>query len=312
MQRDKEVSTFIAQAIRENPLPKFLHKKLKIPRHVIQPFLEAGKIARHPRQYLLRKQLAKEIVAADKTLLVIPDRDGFRLFGPEDIEGIGEVVRHCSEVYETSRHAFSAEYFQRHPQKKFLLPILEGVEFCRHPALLRFMVSRPLVDSASAYLGTVPRLAGARLCWSPPNETSRSSQLFHFDYEDVRQLKVFINIFETNEEQGPLTFLPAGISAQVQKTIGSVVGRVQDEPIYEAGGRHYELKLIGPAGSGAFLDTSRCLHFGSRFNQKDRLVLIIQFLRCHSSYRSTAPFQVSADAVGFNLDFVQKLALGIN
>ena len=70
-------------------------------------------------------------------------------------------------------------------------------------------------------------------------------------------------------------------------------------------------KLVGPAGSGAFLDTSRCLHYGSRFNRRDRLVLIIQFLNIHTAYQSTAPFQVPPDLPGLHLDPVQKLALGI-
>jgi hypothetical protein len=173
------------------------------------------------------------------------------------------------------------------------------------------MVSRAILDSATGYLGTVPRLVTARLCWSPQNDTARSSQNFHFDYEDLTQLKVFINIFETTEEQGPLTFIPAEVSEQVQKSIGRV-SRISDERIYEAGARNREVKLIGPAGSGAFLDTSRCLHYGSRLNKRDRLVLIIQFLKCYSSYRSTAPFRVSKDVLGFKPDLVQKLALGIN
>ena len=141
---------------------------------------------------------------------------------------------------------------------------------------------------------------------------ARSSQLFHFDYEDLRQVKVFINIFETKEDQGPLTFLPADISHQVQRAIARVLGRVQDERIYEEGGRNHEVKLTGPPGSGAFLDTSRCLHYESRCNRRDRVGLIIQFLNCHSAFRPTAPYNVSPDLQGFKPDPVQKPALGID
>jgi hypothetical protein len=317
MSSSSENSDMVKQPIRESRfykhrLYKLLHKKLRIPQKVVQPFRSALKIAVSPAQYRLRKRLAREIVATTKSLITIPDRDGYRFFGPEDIQEIDGIVKYCATVYQKAREAFPSEYFQKHPHKKFLFPILEGVEFCRHPALLRLMVSRPIVDAAAAYLGTVPKLTGARLCWSPENETARSSQLFHFDYEDLRQVKVFINIFETKEDQGPLTFLPANISEQVQKSIGRVLGRVQDERIYEGGGRNHELKLIGLPGSGAFLDTSRCLHYGSRFNRRDRLVLIIQFLNFYSSFRPTAPFKVPPDLPGFTPDLVQKLALGIH
>ena len=300
-----------AQSIRQNRLHKFLHKKLGIPRNIVQPFLSTFKILGSPHQFRLRKQLAKDIMAEGKRRLFIPEEDGYRIFDPDDFQEIGPIVRYCAKVYQESRKTFAAEYLQKHPTKKFLFPILEGVEFCRHPVLLQLMVSRPFFDAAITYLGTVPRLAGARLCWSPKNETNLSSQLYHFDYEDLKQVKVFINIFETKEDQGPFTFLPADISERVQRSIGRVIGRVHDERIYEGGGRNQEVKLVGQAGSGAFVDTCRCLHYGSRLNQRDRVVLIIQFLKWHSSYQSTAPFQVPDDLPGLNLDPVQKLALGI-
>ena len=300
-----------AQPIRQNRLHKFLHKKLGIPRNIVQPFLTTFKILGSPHQYRLRKQLAKDIMAEGKQRLFIPEEDGYRIFDPDDFQEIGPIVRYCAKVYQESRETFAAESLQKHPTKKFLFPILEGVEFCLHPALLQLLVSHPFLDAAITYLGAVPRLAGARLCWSPKNETNLSSQLYHFDYEDLKQVKVFINIFETNEDQGPFTFLPADISERVQGSIGRVIGRVHDEKIYEGGGRNQEVKLVGPAGSGAFVDTCRCLHYGSRLNQRDRVVLIIQFLKWHSSYQSTAPFQVPDDLPGLNLDPVQKLALGI-
>ena len=311
MSLSSENSEMVAQPIRQNRLYKVLHKKLRIPLRVIQPFHSVLKIAGSPAQYRFRKRLAREIITNTRSLITIPDRTGYRLFGADDIQEIEGIVRYCQTVYQESREAFPPEYFQKHPDKKFLLPILEGVEFCRHPALLRLIVSRPIVDAATAYLGTVPKLTGARLCWSPENDTARSSQLFHFDYEDQRQIKVFVNIFETTEDQGPLTFLPADISEQVQRSIGRVLGRIKDERIYEGGGRNHELKLIGPPGSGAFLDTSRCLHYGSRFNRRDRLVLIIQFLNSFSSFRPTAPFNVPPDLPGFKPDPIQRLVLGI-
>ena len=311
MVASSENSEMVKQPIRQNRLYKVLHKNLRIPQWVVRPFYSSLKIAGSPTEYRLRKRLAIEIVASTKALITIPEKDGYRLFGPDAIEGTDCIVKYCGTVYQKSREAFPPEYFQKHPHKKFLFPILEGAEFCRHPELLRLMVSRPILDAAAAYLGTVPKLSGARLCWSPENETARSSQLFHFDYEDLRQVKVFINIFETKEDQGPLTFLPADISEQVQRSIGRVLGRVQDERIYAGGGRNHELKLTGPPGSGAFLDTSRCLHYGSRFNRRDRLVLIIQFLNCFSSFRSTAPFQVSQELSTLDWDPIQKLVLNL-
>ena len=78
------------QPIRKNRLHKFLHKNLKIPRSLTQPFLLAGRIAGNPSQYWLRKRMAREIVKTSKQLMNIPQKDGFRLFGPDDIEEPGQ------------------------------------------------------------------------------------------------------------------------------------------------------------------------------------------------------------------------------
>ncbi len=293
-------------------LHKFLHKRLKIPQGMIQPFLSAARIALSPSQYFLRKRLAKEILADGSRRIQVPQKDGYHFFSQDDIPGIEDIVRYCTAIFEDCRKNLPLDYFQNNPKKKYFNVLLEGDEFCEHPELLRCLLSRPILDAATIYLGAVPRLSGAMLVWSPENDTARSSQLFHFDYEDITQLKMFINIFDTTEEQGPLTFLPADISAHVQKSIGRILGRVSDERVYQAGGQNHDIKLVGPRGSGAFLDTSRCLHYGSRFNKRDRLILIVQFLKFHSSYRGYIPFTVPSTLQDFSPDLVQRLALDIH
>lgn len=301
----KRAPELISQPLRGDRLYKILHMRIR------RQILSGVKRAANPVQYRRRKRVAKEITANIEKGAMIPPSYGFRLFGPDGYPGVRAVVDYCTQVYQDSRRIFPPGSFMKDPNKKFLLHVLEGADFCQHPELIRFMISRPLLGVATAYLGAVPLLAGARLCWSPQNETARSSQLFHLDYEDVTQLKVFINILETKEDQGPLTFIPADISEQVQKSIGRVVGRVDDDRVYAAGGRNHVLRLMGPAGSGCFLDTSRCLHYGSRFNRKDRLVLIIQFLNFHSPYKSNARFQRPLDLPDLDPDPVQRLALGL-
>ena len=295
-------------------LYQLLHERLRLPRHLGQPALSAVKIASHPGQYWLRRRIAADLIATTQEAAAMPHVAGYRFFGPDDYAGVREVVDYCTRLYRKARQVNSADAFVTNPRKRFLLPVLAGADFCQHPDLIRFMVSRPILDAATAYLGSVPLLAGAKLWWSPENETARSSQRFHLDYEDVTQFKVFVNIFETGLDQGPLTFIPAQASDHIQQSIGRVIGRVDDEHVYAAGGAGQILRLVGPPGSGAFVDTSRCLHYGSRGNRRDRLVLMFQFLAQHAPYQSTARFQVRADIAaraGLDTDPVQKLALGL-
>ena len=300
-----------ARSVRGERLYKLLHERLRIPRQVGQPALSAVKIACHPGQYRLRRRVAAEISAAMSEAAAVSPEAGYRCFGPDDYPGVRDIVAACTQIYEESRQATSVDTFLKNPKKRFLLSVLDGVEFCQHPELIRFMVSRPILDVATAYLGFVPLLVGAKLWWSPANDTVRSSQRFHLDYEDVRQLKVFINIFETAQDQGPLTFIPADVSEQIQKSIGRIIGRVDDDRVHAGGGRGQDCKLMGPPGSGAFVDTARCLHYGSRGNRRDRLILMFQFLTFHTPYTPAAQLRIPADLPGLNPDPVQELALGL-
>ena len=124
-------------------------------------------------------------------------------------------------------------------------------------------------------------------------------------------MKVFVNVSDTSAAHGPLTFLPADVSRDVRERVHYVTGRVEDARVYGLSGRDRVVELVGPPGCGAFVDTARCLHFGSRRNRYERLVLMIQFLRFHSPSESTFGFQVPPDHRGIDPDTVQKLVLGI-
>ena len=302
----------IAQPVPGRALQNALNKGLRLPLRIVHPVVRAVKIAASPAQCRLRRQLAAGIRAELAEGARIPLEQGHRFFGPDDLPGLREVVTRCSDLFEEPETASRRTSFQRNPRKDFLLSILAGADFARHPELLRFMVSRPILDPVTAYLGSVPLLAGANLWWSPVNQTVRSSQLFHVDREDSRQSKVFINITETTGDSGPLTFLPPGVSDRVREVVGRGVRRLEDEQVFRAGGAGRALELVGPPGRGVFLDTARCLHYGSRVARRDRLVLAIQFLRFDSPSEATLPFRFDPERAGFEPDPVQRLVLGIH
>jgi hypothetical protein len=108
-----------------------------------------------------------------------------------------------------------------------------------------------------------------------------------------------------------VTFLPAAATERVRRALRYDWGRLTDDDVDAVGVREEALRLVGPAGGGAFVDTSRCLHFGSRGNRRDRLVLLVQFFRFHAAAESKARFQVPPDLPGLDPDPVQRLALGL-
>lgn len=313
----------IRQPFRGRALRKLLWKQLHVPRGLVHPALSAAKKALNPAQVRLRKAVAKEVArelteelagsVAAGSLGLIPEDKGFLRVPPAALPGAEPVLARCREIYDRVRADASIDDLLFNPRKRFLLALLAGADFCAHPELIRFMVSRAILDRATTYLGSVPLLAGAALWWTPANETALRSQLFHFDGEDERQMKLMLNVFDTTEEHGPFTLMPADRSAPIRAR-GDFRRRISDAEVDAACGLENAIPFVGPAGSGGFVDTSCCLHFGSRYTRKDRLVLMIQFTRFDCPTESTFDFAVPPDLPGLatdTLDPVQRLALGL-
>jgi hypothetical protein len=119
-----------------------------------------------------------------------------------------------------------------------------------------------------------------------------SSQIYHLDPEGRRQAKLFLNLRETGPDEGPFTFIPASDSASLVKAIkrrrstdasdtdevGVVQGRYFDRELADVGGLAKAISVMGPTGSAGLVDTSRCLHCGSRVKAGTyRLCLYIQY-----------------------------------
>jgi len=102
----------------------------------------------------------------------------------------------------------------------------------------------PAIDDASVvtdYLHGVPYLNRVDLLYSVPRPTDDriASQLFHVDPEGVTQVKFFVNVFDTDDDDGPFTFIPADESRRIIRAIRSLrtrqgkphVGRYTDDEI---------------------------------------------------------------------------------
>lgn len=300
----------IFQPVRGRGLRKLLWKRLHLPRGVVHPLLSAAKRVANPAQVRLRREWVEEIRARSDPALQVPESLGYRVLPAGALPGVAQAVERCAGIYRQMRAEARVDDHLFNPRKRFLLALLSGADFCAHPDLLGFMVSRPILDAASVYLGAVPILAGAALWWTPENETAERSQLFHFDGEDERQLKLLVNVFETGPEHGPFTLIPADRSAPLCGP-GAMRRRITDAEVDARCGLENTVAFVGGPGSGGFVDTSRCLHYGSRGTRRDRLVLMVQFLRFDCPTESTFDFAVPPDLPGLAPDPVQKLALGI-
>jgi len=292
--------------IQLRPVHKFLHKKLRLPQHIVRPILSPIKVAASRGEHRKRVALAQEILESSPHASRIDERLGYQRFERSEFSGIQAALDRCQDLFQHSPKR--APISER--KAGFLQDIAFGKDLTVHPELLALMVSRPIVDTATVYLGCVPLLSAALLLWSPVNDTNVSSQRFHLDDEDARQVKLFLNIWEVTPEHGPLTFLPADASERVRKRTGVIIGRAEDDRVLGAA-QSEPVRLCGNPGSGVLVDTGRCLHYGSRKNTRERLMLMFHYLRDDAPSEPSVSCPFPEDLAGLRLDPVQRLVLGL-
>jgi hypothetical protein len=306
-----EVPTSMAM-INTRPAYRLLYKRLRLPRKGVHGFISGA------RRLLLREQVARRNEAA-RRLEAVPEDGGLSLdaktacldLTPEAISGVAAATEYAQSLLQAYQDSgAAAEALQRNPAKRFLLSVVSGNEFAAHPALLALMLDRNLLDAATRYLGTVPRVEGAALWWTPPNDTVTSSQAWHIDELAQRQVKIILNCVDVGPEQGPLHYLPADVSERVRRAVRHRRGRMSDEDIARHAPPDAIRSAAGPAGSGVMFDSSRCLHFGSRGNRRDRLVLTFHYLPIDAPTETRYHLDLAQVPEGMaQLDEMQRLAL---
>jgi len=290
--------------VRLRPLHKLLHKRLRIPQQVVGPVLSSIKAAVAREEVALRRELARDIARTSPHAHTISQQRGYHCFGPGRYAEVAEALVDCEEIFERlHREPPTADR-----KVDFLRNLATGIEVTSHRALLKLMVSRPVVDAAASYLGSVPLLEATSVMWSPPNSSTESSQRFHFDDEDSRQVKLFINVREVGPEHGPLTLMSAQASKNVLKRTGTIIARATDERVLGAAGEA-PVAICGPPGSGVLVDTGRCLHYGSRRNSKERLLFMAHYLRIDAPSEPSTLCGIPDDVLGLDLDPIQRLVL---
>ena len=293
-------------------LHRLLHHRLSVPLGMTESVLRQLKHAWNPSQARRRSALAAELERSDQDTFL--EQYGYLRLEPYSLPGMREALDYCSAEYDKARAAGSALEKQSASVKEFLVSVIKDEELLDHPELFSFVISPAIVELAAKYFGAVPVLSGVRLWWTPPNDMATASQLFHCDREDQKQFKLLINVFDTTPETGPFTFIPADISAKLKKKINYSYKnyRLPDEHIAAAGGLDMTIPLIGPSGAAACVDTSRCLHYGSRGNTRDRLVLMVQYTDCLAPNVTVPDWHAQLSHMDVELSEAQQLALCVS
>jgi hypothetical protein len=223
----------------------------------------------------------------------MPARRGFRVLAPDHFNEMREVIAACRALFERKvRGGAGVEQDGRLKARalkhEYLRNLLSNDDLRRTPILVDFALSDAAMGMATRYLGTIPYLNRVDLLYSVPRANSEkvSSQLFHVDPEGLSQVKFFINVFDVGDAEGPFTLIPADDTARVVREVGDLrrkhgkrhTGRYLDDEIAAVGAGDAIVRVKGPEGSGVAVDTSQCLHMGSRVTDGSfRLCLYLQY-----------------------------------
>jgi hypothetical protein len=243
----------------------------------------------------------------------VPEEMGYRLLTPDELPGTEALVRDCRVLFQRYKASGRLEARMAEVGKRFLVQVTESPqELMERKSVQDFVLSDVMAATGERYFGCAPLIAGVELFWSPANDTFVRSQKYHFDAEDYRQLKIFINIEDVTPECGPFTLVGARRSADVCRQTGYVGGRgarLDDEAVEAALTPEDIVAVTGPAGSGVMCDTSRCLHYGSRGNSRDRLVLLVQLIDYFAPKLQPADWSAVADRLADRMRPAQRLLM---
>jgi hypothetical protein len=253
--------------------------------------LTISDVATSPRDALQRRSVVRAYNRQHPTTRM--DRgEGYAMIDASQLPGVDTVIPLALELFEEKKRQLEAStgpVNELHAKKwAFMRSVLNNTDLFEHPPLVDFALSDGLLSLVTNYLGTIPHLNRVDLLYSVAHggEEAISSQIYHLDPEGRRQAKLFLNLREVGPDEGPFTFIPASETTRIVGAIKQrrsadedmAMARYLDTELGDVNGFDKAISAMGPAGSGVLVDTSRCLHFGSRVKPGTyRLCLYIQY-----------------------------------
>lgn len=249
----------------------------------------------------------------------VPEDEGYVLLPKGTVQGFDDFRARVRQLFKERLQADGsiAQMAVNGGKKKpkgYMQSVLCRDDFARHPELLALGLNPRVLAAVSRYLGTLPVLRTVDVFWTPPSNGAaqpEGSQFFHFDHDDYRELKMFFYIEDMDEQGGPFTFLPKPVADIVKKQAKAFKGkRYADEEVYGVCSTEDAIKFTGPAGTGAIVDTSNCLHFGGRVDHRGRLLVQHLFLRPKSNIIEHGRINMG-EIAGLELDELGRMVVAV-
>ncbi len=240
----------------------------------------------NPVDFAVRKAwAAKEILSnRGSNGISISRKDGWARIEPGALPMTRDIVKSCLAVFEQRKSSVETILKARPDKETYFYDMTAQDGFGEASDLLiEYMTQPALLNAVVRYLGEIPIFQGAALYWTPPNNKAVSSQLWHLDNLDSRQMKFFLYLSDIDKGAGPTTILPIEATRKVVRRTGYKGGKISDEEVASCVPPEKWIALDGPRETLIACDTSSCLHFGGRARERERL-----FVMFH--YSTSAPY----------------------
>jgi len=150
--------------------------------------------------------------------------------------------------------------------------------------LSEFLLQDKIYSKISNYIKYKPILFDVSYMYSHKEQykDNSSAQLFHSDYEDYSSIKLFWNLHDITEDNGPFTFINREISSKIYSETAYSKNpsnkRLDDELIEKYEKKKNWQNIIGPKDGALYIDSTACLHFGSRLKKGSRKLVQFYFV----------------------------------
>jgi ectoine hydroxylase-related dioxygenase (phytanoyl-CoA dioxygenase family) len=159
----------------------------------------------------------------------------------------------------------------------------------------KMLLDRGLLEVAQNYLGSTPIVDIVTAWYSFPSDSPshEAAQLFHFDLDRVRWLKVFFLLTDQTVDTGAHLYIPGthrdgGISSAL---LAKGYARLEDDEVAEHHPQENWKSMVAPAGS-ILLEDTRGLHKGISLKRDHRLMLQFEYAQTlfgHKPFLATVP-----------------------
>jgi hypothetical protein len=152
----------------------------------------------------------------------------------------------------------------------------DELQYLAHPVIQQLLCDQSLISLAQTYFGAVPINDLMAFWWSAPQRkaSSEAAQLFHFDLDRQKFLKIFFYLTDVGPENGPHCYVRGSHTRKPRQFYAD--RRFGDHEVAQAFPAEDIREVHGPVGTIVAGDTL-CLHKGKPLVSGARLIFQMEF-----------------------------------